>query len=692
MHYRFCCPDTGLAREADGSHRRQIACLIGMVVATQAWAASTQHRSEESEAMVVTATRTRTLLYTTPAAISRLDEDDLATRQAQSIGDVLQDIPGVAVGGGPRVAGRLPSLRGFTGKQITILVDGARMNEAAGLTTPVLIDPWLLADAEVLRGSGSALYGSGGLGGVISLRTMTARELLGKGQSWGGEIQQQWDQADASQVTRARGYGYRNGLDLLAGISRRDWGEIRQGGGTRLSPNTGHAGQGVIRTGYELIPDGHISINHRRYQEQSTRPNNPQADMALGNPGLVPVQHNHIDQTQTGLAWVQKDAQGDPVITAQLYRTMLETRADANPEQFLPASNSLTQTEGVNLQYVLKPTQWQPRLSFGLDGFRDRQEAAFGGQDNPVIPKGEQAVIGAYVQGAWQPDSRWSMLTGLRLDRYRTKTEAGSWLQHQHVSPKMTLSYQLAPQWQAWGSLAEAYRTPSLSETHMNLRCDNCLFNFAPNLALKPEIDRSLELGINHWGRDWLQAGDRLMLRASMFHSRTRDLISNTVVDSYSRRFPFDGEGLVFQYQNQTRTERTGIEAALSWRWAPWQVDLGYSRLRVRDRQTRAHLFAPPDKLVANIGWQQGEWKVHWRARWVAAQSYDSIEARRTVGYSTQDLWLQWTPIKLDGLALSLGGTNLGDKRYVVYQTDNPSARTIEAGRAWKLAAGWIFR
>ena len=41
------------------------------------------------------------------------------------------------------------------------------------------IDPDLIRAAEVVRGAGSALYGSGALGGIIAFRTLEAADVVG---------------------------------------------------------------------------------------------------------------------------------------------------------------------------------------------------------------------------------------------------------------------------------------------------------------------------------------------------------------------------------------------------------------------------------------------------------------------------------------------------------------------------------
>ncbi|WGG53503.1 TonB-dependent receptor [Rugamonas sp. DEMB1] len=459
-------------------------------------------------------------------------------------------------------------MRGYSGKEVTLLVDGARMNSASGLGAPIFIDPWLLSGAEVLRGASSALYGSGGLGGVLALNTVAARDLLAPGRSWGADARLGRDLGEAGRAQQARAYTRQGGFDALLALGRRDWGAIRQGGGGELAPNDGHAGQGLLKLGYTLRPDLRLTLSHRAYQESALRPNNPQSDASLGQPGAVPVQRNRIDQSQTTLGIEQTDVAGAPTLNAQLYRARLDASAEANPALSLAASSSFTRTVGGGVQ---RTTRWgRHRLSYGIDGYRDEQDARNGGQPNPVTPPGRQTVAGVFVQDEWRLGDAWLLTPAARYDRYSTHVDGGAGpdARQGHLSPKLTAALRFTPQWQGWASVGESYRAPSLSEAYMNLSCTGCLFNFAPNPALRPETDRTLELGANYDGRGWFSTGDRVQMKGSVFYSTVDDLIATAVVGAYQRSFPFKGTrpGVPEPEQEQRAAPRRRVGMGLAQR------------------------------------------------------------------------------------------------------------------------------
>lgn len=65
-----------------------------------------------------------------------------------------------------------PFIRGLTGRQVLLLVDGIRLNNSVYRRGPNqyfnTIDPGMVDHIEVLRGRGSVLWGSDAIGGAIN--------------------------------------------------------------------------------------------------------------------------------------------------------------------------------------------------------------------------------------------------------------------------------------------------------------------------------------------------------------------------------------------------------------------------------------------------------------------------------------------------------------------------------------------
>ncbi|HYV24799.1 MAG TPA: TonB-dependent receptor [Pyrinomonadaceae bacterium] len=128
-----------------------------------------------SETVVVTPVGTAQRVDEASKAIAVLDNQDIESKREISVTESLRGVPGVRVQqqGSP---GALTSvrLRGQRAFDTAVLLDGLRVRDAGdinGSAVPLFADlvPSDLDRIEVLRGSGSSIYGTNAIGGVINL-------------------------------------------------------------------------------------------------------------------------------------------------------------------------------------------------------------------------------------------------------------------------------------------------------------------------------------------------------------------------------------------------------------------------------------------------------------------------------------------------------------------------------------------
>ena len=126
------------------------------------------------EVQILSASRRNTSSLRLPFASSVLNLPAQSENIPRTVPESLNVIPGVFVqktnhGGGS------PFIRGLTGNQTLILIDGIRLNNSTFRYGPNqylnTIDPFSVNKIEVLRGSGSVQYGSDAMGGVIQIFT-----------------------------------------------------------------------------------------------------------------------------------------------------------------------------------------------------------------------------------------------------------------------------------------------------------------------------------------------------------------------------------------------------------------------------------------------------------------------------------------------------------------------------------------
>ncbi|MGP5527432.1 TonB-dependent receptor [Psychrobacter celer] len=162
--------------------RLSILSALGLLAANTAMAVTPETTSidnvempqVELDKIVVTATRTPTKASNVIAQTRVIDSETLQRYQGQTVVDVLKNQPGINItqSGGMGTASNF-YMRGFDSKQVLVIIDGIRYGSIS-LGSPSL--NLLAADQidriEVLYGaSGSSIYGSDAMGGVIQIFT-----------------------------------------------------------------------------------------------------------------------------------------------------------------------------------------------------------------------------------------------------------------------------------------------------------------------------------------------------------------------------------------------------------------------------------------------------------------------------------------------------------------------------------------
>jgi vitamin B12 transporter len=128
-----------------------------------------------SEQVVVIAQATAQSVDEVSKAVSVVDSREIEERDESTVTDALRTVPGLRIQqlGGP---GRLVSIkaRGLRNQDTAVLVDGIRFRDATTGDATSFLSGFVITNldrVEVLRGSGSSLYGTNAIGGVINIVT-----------------------------------------------------------------------------------------------------------------------------------------------------------------------------------------------------------------------------------------------------------------------------------------------------------------------------------------------------------------------------------------------------------------------------------------------------------------------------------------------------------------------------------------
>jgi hemoglobin/transferrin/lactoferrin receptor protein len=174
-----------------------------------------------------------------------IDQDEIEDRQAGTIAELIDSVPGVSLVNGSTPIGSGINIRGFgangtygTDQKVAVTIDGASVGseELYRIGTQLFTDPYLYKNAEVIRGTvGSFEYGSGIIGGVVRLETIDASDLTGGEagiafrQTLGGATNSNGFNSSSTLAVQPT-----ENLELLANYSWREQGNQEDGHGRTI--------------------------------------------------------------------------------------------------------------------------------------------------------------------------------------------------------------------------------------------------------------------------------------------------------------------------------------------------------------------------------------------------------------------------------------------------------------------------
>ena len=221
------------------------------------------------EELTVTATAGgRTTTFEAFNTITTLDSFDLTTDAHGSLGEALQNLPGVANRSFGPGASR-PIIRGFDGDRVLLMEDGIRSGDLSSQSGDhgVTIDPNGLERVEIVRGPATLLYGSNAIGGVVNAITPHESQRDSPMVGTHGQYSADTGSANAQAGTNASVQHATDRLLVWAGGGTRRAGDYQtpegaiENSATRLS--NGRAG--VSYLGDRLFASGGVQIEDGRH-------------------------------------------------------------------------------------------------------------------------------------------------------------------------------------------------------------------------------------------------------------------------------------------------------------------------------------------------------------------------------------------------------------------------------------------
>ncbi|MGO2131727.1 MAG: TonB-dependent receptor domain-containing protein [Halomonas sp.] len=424
----------------------------------------------------------------------------------------------------------------------------------------------------------------------------------------------------------------------------------------------------------QLNADHQLKASWQHYDERARQPANPELVVPSDGTGLVDRDVTS-DNVQLMHRW-------QPVATTRIENRLSLSRQDIDSDD---GSRTLTRYGLQSDGYHHLNHDWLAQtLSFGAELERADQspDGAVSGFPDADIDTAAVYIDDTLTAGSYLSDGgagEFDLGLGVRYDHFRAKDGTHRESNHDHVSPKVRLSWRPDSSLMFYTGYAEAFRAPSLSELYADERhfagfCAGPFFcapdNFwVSNPDLKPETSKTWESGFNWQQGDW-------SLRASYFDTNADDLIDTDV----------NLMAGTTQAINVARAKLWGYDLRLGWQpeaMPALSVSGGLSEVTGRNRDNGEGLsHQTPPEATLGVDWHftDASLTLGWRGRF--AQSFDKTEEGRLPGYGLNDLQVSWQAMPAFTAALRLA--NLTDQ--VWYRPDGSlgSGRSLLANFSYQ--------
>jgi hemoglobin/transferrin/lactoferrin receptor protein len=606
------------------------------------------------------ATKTERSRDDLPSSVDVVDLEEIQRRAPTKVDDLIRDLPGVDMSGGPRRMGLDVNIRGFGGQRVVTTIDGVRQNFDAGHKGRIFVEPDLLKQVEVLKGPASALHGSGAVGGVLALTTVDASDLLEAGEQYGLRGKFGYSSAAREPLIGVTHFGRpAPEFEYLANGSYRRGGTIKQGGDKELANSATDLKSALVKAAATPAPNHRIGATHRFVSETGGVPNIADSAVSVD----APLVHRRAEQVSTSLNYGYRTPGGGPINpNVLLYRNTYHVTDDRLPPLTTRSDVSDLETLGFDLYNTsqINTGFGGHAVTVGTEYYTDDQSGSRNGAPRPQFPTATQDVFGAYLQDE-MTFGPVSITPGLRFDTYSREAAGTPDSSESKVSPRAGAIWRVTPWASLFGSYAQGFRAPSLTELFIAGAHIPGLVTFVSNPNLEPEKTETFEGGMRFKFDNVIADRDRLRISGSYYRTTAEDFIELFI----SGLTP----GSTATYRNIPDATVDGAELEISYDAIYAFAQAGLSRIRGENDGTGQPINSiPPDKLTLSAGGKAPAYDIiaGVRSEIVDAQDRVATDGTRTGGYAVHGIFASWVPEAglFRGTRVDLGIANILDKSY----------------------------
>lgn len=507
----------------------------------------------ELDKVVVTGTRSKHILKDVPVTTELITKEDMIATGALTVDQALDSHVGVTVD--DDLSGKGATLRGVDASRVLVLIDGRRV--IGRVRGSIDLGQISLSDVdriEIVKGSGSTLYGSDAMGGVINIITKKPAQsrrfessveygsfgtfdpefqLEAKNQKFGILLAGKHEKTDGFDLDKST--PHTNGLEAVKryNFNSKMSFDPRQSFHNELSLGYMHERKQWIESEWfeplqkTFVYDDYEWNNRYDVGTSHKYAASPTTEFELSTHGSY-YKHDWTKYTSTG-------AQDDSSITRDY---ILESSLQAN-HSFSP---SVIMTVGADFSDAgLESTQIMGR----------KKHVRFGD---------------LYTQVEWSPLKSLTFLPGLRWERHQTYDN--------HINPSMNIKWAPSDRLTFRGTVGKGFRAPSIKELYFifdHSAAGYIVYGGGDDLDPETSDNYSLTTEINY--------GRRGLHRLTFFRNDLDNLIEFDLIEFN----PTYWRG-VYKYQNIVKARTQGLEWESKIKvCAGWDLSFSYNYLQAKN-------------------------------------------------------------------------------------------------------------
>ncbi len=523
---------------------------------------------------ITTTQRTEAPDFIRPEMTTVITTRDLRQRAPRTVPEALLGATGVFLqktnhGGGS------PFVRGLTGQQTLLLVDGIRLNNATFRSGPNqylnTIDPQSISQIEVVRSSGSVAYGSDAIGGVVNVLTKTPQftEQAGfTGEVFTKAMTQGMEYSGRAEVGFAS-----SSVAVIGGLAYRKFGELVAGKGLGRESPTGYSQwSGDVKARFRLSSRFVATVAYQQVIQDSVP--------LYHRVRLENYAYSQFDPQQRQLTYARLEGffnrrfLQSVQLTASRQRQTEGRQSLRNGNPTAVYERDETASNGLTLLTTAQPARYW-RMQHGAEWYYDRVKSRredVNTQTGTTTPKRglypDRATMNSMALFSLHTFTynRLTLTAGARYNAFTISTPEQT-LGEATIRPSALVgnagaSFALLPAVRLLASVQSAFRAPNVDDLGTLGIVD---FRYeVPNAGLKPERSLNKEIGLK-------VRVPRFSATLLAYHNKLSDFISRVRSGSDSiQGYP------VYLKQNSAESFIRGLEAEAEYELLPnWLLYAG---------------------------------------------------------------------------------------------------------------------